>query len=198
MVDFRSLRNAEAQSNLDFPIKESPSQTAGPYVHIGCLPNFVGVNGVYPKDLTINGALPDGDKITIKGFVYDGDGAIAKDIMIESWQANSAGDLKNGIWRRMPTDLETGEFKLETIMPGSVDGNSPYINLWIVARGINIGLNTRIYFEDNLDEKDMVWKHVPKERQFTLIAKRVEGGYKFDIRLQGSLEGEDETVFFDI
>lgn len=194
MVDFRSLREAQAQSNLNFPIKESPSQTAGPYVHIGCLPNFVGVNGVFPKDLVANGVLPEGDKITIKGHVIDGDGAIAKDIMIESWQADGTGDLENGIWRRMPTDLDTGEFVLETIMPGSVDGNSPHINLWIVARGINIGLNTRIYFEDNINEDDMIWKHIPDNRKSTLIAKQQDANYKYDIRLQG----DNETVFFDV
>lgn len=194
MVDFRSLNVAQAQSNLNFPIKESPSQTAGPYVHIGCLPNFVGLDGIYSEDLTINGTLPEGEKITIKGHVYDGDGAISKDILIESWQADGNGDLEKGIWRRMPTDLDSGEFVLETIMPGSIDGKAPHINLWVVARGINIGLNTRIYFEDNLNEEDMIWRHVPENRKSTLIAKKVDGGYQFDIRLQG----EDETVFFDV
>ena len=32
-------------------LKESPSQTAGPYVHIGLTPNFVGIGGVYGQDL---------------------------------------------------------------------------------------------------------------------------------------------------
>lgn len=29
--------------------KETASQTAGPYVHIGCTPNFVGIEGVFEK-----------------------------------------------------------------------------------------------------------------------------------------------------
>lgn len=32
-------------------LKESASQTAGPYVHIGCTPNFTGIEGVYEADL---------------------------------------------------------------------------------------------------------------------------------------------------
>ena len=32
-------------------LKESPSQTAGPYAHIGMTPNFSGISGVYESDL---------------------------------------------------------------------------------------------------------------------------------------------------
>jgi len=32
-------------------LKETPSQTAGPYVHIGLTPNFCGIGGVYETDL---------------------------------------------------------------------------------------------------------------------------------------------------
>ena len=31
-------------------LKETPSQTAGPYVHIGLTPNFADIKGVYPTD----------------------------------------------------------------------------------------------------------------------------------------------------
>ena len=76
---------------------------------------------------------------------------------------------------------------------------APHINLWIVARGINVGLNTRLYFEDEDNSSDPVlnsieWEH----RRATLVAKRTEtktgNTYRFDIRLQG----DGETVFFDI
>ena len=30
-------------------LKETPSQTAGPYVHIGLVPNFCDITGVYPE-----------------------------------------------------------------------------------------------------------------------------------------------------
>ena len=73
---------------------------------------------------------------------------------------------------------------------------SPHISLWIIARGINIGLNTRIYFEDEDNSADPLLSRIEqRQRVKTLIAKRIaDGRYRFDIRLQG----EGETVFLDI
>ena len=78
---------------------------------------------------------------------------------------------------------------------------APHLNLWIVARGINIGLNTRMYFEDEAEANaaDPVLNLVEHvERRKTLVARReVRDGvpvYGFDIRLQG----EGETVFLDV
>ena len=78
---------------------------------------------------------------------------------------------------------------------------APHVNFWIVARGINIGLNTRMYFADESEANaaDPVLRLVELEaRRATLIAPRTlrEGVpvYTFDIRLQG----EQETVFFDV
>ncbi|RYG25863.1 MAG: protocatechuate 3,4-dioxygenase subunit alpha, partial [Burkholderiales bacterium] len=91
----------------------------------------------------------------------------------------------------------------ETIKPGRVAGPdgkpmAPHVSLWIVARGINIGLQTRLYFEDEAEanEGDFVLnKIMDKRRRQTLIARKEAGGrYVLDIHLQG----EKETVFFDI
>ena len=78
---------------------------------------------------------------------------------------------------------------------------APHINVWIVARGINVGLHTRIYFDDEMaaNAADPVIRLIELEaRRETLIARREQRGsqvvYRFDIRLQG----ERETVFFDI
>ena len=195
---------------------ETPSQTAGPYVHIGCIPTFAGVEGVYPEDLGLS-PIEDGAKgevITIVGSIYDGTGWAMRDAMFESWQADAAGvypgqdgaDPKVSGFCRFAADKDTGEYTLRTIKPGSVKGRNgqvfaPHISIWIVARGINIGLNTRMYFGD--EEKDnaadpvlnlIEWKH----RRATLIAERSETDglptYRFDIHLQG----ENETVFFDV
>jgi protocatechuate 3,4-dioxygenase beta subunit len=46
MFENRREGNCMAQK-LD-RLKESPSQTAGPYVHIGLTPNFADIGGVYP------------------------------------------------------------------------------------------------------------------------------------------------------
>lgn len=204
---------------LDF-IKETPSQTAGPYVHIGLAPAYAGFD-IFENNFTNEIAGPNtrGERITIKGRVFDGSGAVVKDVLLESWQANTDGkynhpedfqtkDVDEDFrgWGRICSDFETGEFTLKTIKPGKVPGRNgstqaPHISLWIVARGINIGLHTRLYFADETvaNGTDPVLNGIElAERRKTLIAERSEQDgeviYTFDIRLQG----DGETVFFDI
>ncbi len=190
---------------------ETPSQTAGPYVHIGCIPTFAGVEGVYPEDLGLS-PIEDGAKgevITIVGSIYDGTGWAMRDAMLESWQADAAGvypgqdgaDPKVSGFCRFAADKDSGEFTLRTVKPGAVKGRNgqvfaPHISLWIVARGINIGLNTRVYFEDEDNSADPLLARIEQRpRVDTLIAKKTgDGTYRFDIRLQG----EGETVFLDL
>jgi len=192
-------------------LQETPSQTGGPYVHIGCIPSFAGVEGIYPEDLgkraIETGAK--GQKITITGSVYDGTGWAMRDAMLESWQADAAGrfagqdgaDPKVNGFCRFAADKDTGEFTLHTVKPGPVpapDGSmqAPHIAIWIVARGINIGLQTRIYFEDEDNAADPLLNRIEQRpRVDTLIARKTgDGQYRFDIRLQG----QGETVFLDM
>lgn len=204
---------------LDY-LKETPSQTAGPYVHIGLAPGAAGFS-IYQKELGWDIAGPNarGERIRVEGMVFDGAKAPVKDVMLEAWQANAAGiyahpedprqqEVEPGFrgWGRIITDFETGLWSFETVKPGQARGRNrgpqaPHINLWIVARGINIGLNTRLYFDDEeqANMADPVLGLIEQEnRRATLLAKRNlrEGKpvYRFDIHLQG----EAETVFFDI
>lgn len=187
----------------DGRLKESASQTAGPYVHIGCLPNFVGNHSIYEDDLGTGPLFPEvkTGRITITGRIFDGAGALVKDAMIELWQADHAGcfaQQAHAGWGRQPTHFETGEFTFDTIKPGAfrdhLGHHAPHVSLWIVARGINIGLNSRIYFDDDDLTGDPIMALVKEDRRTTLIAKSHETGYHLDIVLQG----ENETVFFDI
>jgi protocatechuate 3,4-dioxygenase alpha subunit len=192
-------------------LEETPSQTAGPYVHIGCIPSFAGVAGVYPEDLGLSPVRDGarGEAITITGSVFDGTGWALRDIMLESWQADAAGvypgqdgaDPNVTGFCRFAADGETGLFTLRTVKPGRVglrDGRvqAPHISLWLVARGINIGLQTRIYFEDEDNAADPLLSRIEQRpRVETLIARRTAPGeYRFDIRLQG----DGETVFLDL
>lgn len=202
---------------LDY-LKETPSQTAGPYVHIGLAPGAAGFD-IYAQELgwDIAGPHAAGERIRVEGLVTDGTGSPVKDVLIEVWQANAAGhyahpedpgETEEGFrgWGRVITDFDTGEWGFDTVKPGPVMGRggrlmAPHLNLWIVARGINIGLNTRLYFDDEADANaaDPVLGLIEWEnRRDTLIARReIRDGapvYRFDIRLQGA----DETVFFDI
>lgn len=201
-------------------LKESPSQTAGPYIHIGATPNWVEITGVWDEDLGLVLVDPEtkGERILVKGRIFDGSGHPIKDALVEIWQADADGlynspEEKRGKadphfvgWGRQPTDGTTGEYRFETIKPGRVpykDGRpmAPHITVWIVARGINIGLHTRLYFGDEEAanaECPVLARIEHKVRLATLIAARSEENgmptYTFDIHLQG----DKETVFFDI
>ena len=196
-------------------LKETPSQTAGPYVHIGLAPGAAGFQ-IFEQELGWDIAGPDapGERIRVEGVVLDGTGAPVKDVMLEVWQADAAGiyphpedprvdQVAKGFrgWGRVITDFDTGLWGFDTIKPGPVMGRNgrqmaPHINLWIVARGINVGLNTRMYFEDVDNTADPVMNLIEQaHRRETLLARKVAPGhYRFDIRLQG----DGETVFMDI
>ncbi|WP_111733150.1 protocatechuate 3,4-dioxygenase subunit alpha [Roseovarius amoyensis] len=199
-------------------LKETPSQTAGPYVHIGLAPGAAGFD-IYKGELghDIVGPHARGTRIRVEGTVIDGTGSPVRDALIEVWQANAdgiyahpehPGEVEEGFrgWGRAITDFETGLWAVDTVKPGPVAGRdgcmmAPHLNLWIVARGINVGLSTRLYFPDEAEANaaDPVLGMIEwQARRETLIASRAEREgqplYRFDIRLQG----ERETVFFDI
>jgi len=202
---------------LDY-LRETASQTAGPYVHIGLAPGAAGFD-IYARELGWDIAGPNaaGERIRVEGLVIDGTGAPVKDVLLEVWQANAegvyahpegGGAVEDGFrgWGRVITDFDTGAWGFDTVKPGKVPGRmgrvqAPHLNLWIVARGINVGQNTRIYFDDEAgaNAADPVLNLIEWEnRRRTLVARReMRDGkpvYRFDIRLQGA----DETVFFDI
>ncbi|CAM3757526.1 protocatechuate 3,4-dioxygenase subunit alpha [Phaeobacter inhibens] len=211
-------------------LKETPSQTAGPYVHIGLAPGAAGFD-IYETELGQDIAGPEakGQRIRIEGRVLDGTGTPLKDVLIEVWQANAKGiyahretpqpegepqQVEAGFrgWGRVISDFDTGDWQFETVKPGPVRRRdsrmmAPHINLWIVARGINLGLNTRLYFEEErkANDNDPVLKLIEQTgRRHTLLARTQDQAntgtvetpsvYRFDIHLQGP----DETVFFDI
>jgi protocatechuate 3,4-dioxygenase alpha subunit len=202
-------------------LAETPSQTAGPYVHIGLIPRQAGFE-IFTNNLgtSLLAAHTKGTPIRIEGRIFDGTGTTLRDALIEIWQADSFGrfnhpaDQQQGPrdddfrgWGRTGTDFETGLWSFETIKPGRIpsrhgpDPMAPHILLWIVARGINNGLMTRLYFEDELDANadDPVLRIIEQpERRKTLIARREQRGsmtvYVLDIHLQGM----NETVFFDV
>ena len=203
-------------------LKETASQTAGPYVHIGLIPHQAGFD-IFQNNFSNVLVTPEtkGERIRIEGRIFDGMGAPTRDILVEIWQANAAGRYNHPAdrqedkpldptfrgWGRTGTDFHTGLYTFETIKPGPVVGRhghkpqAPHVSIWLAARGINIGLATRMYFSDEAEAnaRDPVLNIVdPPIRRETLIARREERGgdvvYVCDIHLQG----ERETVFFDV
>jgi protocatechuate 3,4-dioxygenase alpha subunit len=204
---------------FDLYLPETPSQTAGPYVHIGLIPNQAGFD-IFENNFGGDIAGPNvaGERILIEGRIFDASGHVAKDVLVETWQANAAGRYNHPTdrqdkaldqnfrgWARTGTDFETGVYRIKTIKPGPVAGRrgrktmAPHVSFWIASRGINIGLATRMYFGDEAaaNAGDPVLNIVEQpERRQTLIANRSEregqAVYTFDIHLGG----ERETVFF--
>ena len=205
--------------------RETASQTGGPYVHIGLAPKQAGFD-IFENNFGNVLVQPEtkGERIRLEGQVFDGSGTVLRDVLIEIWQANAAGKYAHPAdtqdkpidptfrgWGRTGADFETGFYSFETIKPGPVPGarpgtmQAPHICLILFARGINTGLHTRVYFEDEKEAnaKDPIINGIEWEvRRDTLIAKREERDgkvvYRFDIRIQDTPDGGKETVFFDV
>ena len=168
--------------------KETASQTAGPYVHIGCTPNFVGIEGVFEKDLGSGGLYNDkarGERISVRGTVYDGAGMPLKDALIEIWQAD--------------TD---GYYWFKTIQPGAYpwpngvnDWRPAHIHFSVFGHGFAQRLITQMYFEgDPLIWKCPIVKTIPDEDAIRRLIAPLDMNatlpmdmlaYKFDIVLRG-------------
>jgi protocatechuate 3,4-dioxygenase alpha subunit len=183
-----------------------PSQTVGPFFHLGCTQHkSVG---------TLVSAESKGERIQLVCSVFDGDGIAVPDAMLEIWQANAEGrynhpeDLQDRNlnsfrgFGRLATNGE-GMCAFTTIRPGQVPASNgslqaSHINISVFARGVLVRLATRIYFAgDPAIASDPVWALVPAERRSTLLARKnpdQQHEWRFDIHLCG----EHETVFFDI
>ena len=189
----------------------TPSQTVGPYLHIGLVPGPYGVREVF-SPVVADPGLP-GNHLRIEGRVLDGAGAVMPDAMLEIWQADAQGryahpadgrPLASNSFRgfgRVATDKDGGFF-FATIKPGQVKGpggalQAPHINVGLFARGLLKRLFTRIYFAgEPTNAADPILALVPAELRATLLAKpdaAKPGLWRFDIHMQGPAE----TVFFD-
>lgn len=185
----------------DYPT--TPSQTVGPYLHIG-LP---WPDGPFAVAEGTPGA------VWLRGTVYDGAGAVVTDALIETWQADPDGRFDHpddprgprnlpGFrgFGRCPTDA-SGSYGILTLKPGPVPGptgdQAPHVDVSVFARGMLHRVVTRLYFpeEEAANAADPVLGSIedPAARA-TLVARREEDGYRLDIHIQG----ENETVFFDI
>jgi protocatechuate 3,4-dioxygenase alpha subunit len=180
----------------------TPSQTVGPFFSIGL---------TWPDGPC---AVPEGAEgsFWIRGRVLDGDGEGVPDAVVETWQADPEGRYRHpedprgarGDFRgfaRSSTDAD-GRFGVLTVKPGAVPGpagttQAPHLAVSVFARGLLNRVVTRIYFADEpeLNATDPVLQSVPADRRGRLMAEPApDGGYRFDVVLQGA----DETVFFAV
>ncbi|GII25943.1 protocatechuate 3,4-dioxygenase subunit alpha [Planosporangium mesophilum] len=183
----------------------TPSQTVGPYLSIG----LTWEDGPYvvPEDTP--------GSILVTGRVYDGQGQLVTDGLVETWQADPDGrfahadDPRGAVESQLPgfrgfgrcnTDAD-GSFRIVTVKPGPLptpdgDTEAPHLNVSVFARGLLDRVVTRLYFPDEAEANaaDPVLNAVDPDRRATLIAEATPDGYHLEIRLQG----ENETVFFDV
>lgn len=185
------------QDEAEFGI--TPSQTVGPYVHIG---------------LTLEGAehlVEPGSKGAISFTVAatDGNGDPISDAMFELWQADEQGvhnsdldprrtqaatvDGFRGLGRAMAN--EKGEATFTTVIPGAFDDEAPHFKIGLFARGILERLYTRAYLPEVDLSSDPVLAVVPQERRELLVAQKTDDGFRFDIKVQAET---NETPFFGL
>jgi protocatechuate 3,4-dioxygenase alpha subunit len=192
---------------------QTPSQTVGPFFAYAMTPEQYGYT--YPG---ITGPVlvdddTEGDRIRLVGRVFDGNGAVIEDAVVEIWQADAMGRYAHPAderganvsfkgFGRMGTGTDReARFIFETVKPGAPgDGQAPHVNIIVFSRGLLSHVYTRAYFSDETaaNAEDAVLNSVPEDRRDTLIATREEAPagvtYRFDIHMQG----DGETVFFDV
>jgi protocatechuate 3,4-dioxygenase alpha subunit len=213
-----------ARANYDVFLGQTPGQTLGPFFHQGllCTAAVLSVPGLRKDasdvfDHVLAGPGTFGERIAIEGVVHDGLEQPIGDALLEIWQANAHGRYHHPLdtsgreldpafsgYGRAATDGK-GAFAFRSIKPGPVAGpagsiQAPHLNLVLGARGMTRHAFTRIYFEGDAGlEQDPILSLVPERRRPTLLARasgQRDGAtlYRFDIHLQG----EDETVFFEL
>jgi protocatechuate 3,4-dioxygenase, alpha subunit len=193
-------------------LRTTPSQTVGPFFAYSLTAEQYG----YDFNSLINDTLTDvnteGVRIFITGRILDGKGNTVNDAMIELWQADPKGQYRltainhkndgfTGFGRLGTGTNDEHRFTFSTLKPASIgEGEAPHINVILFMRGSLHHLYTRLYFSDEAkaNAKDPLLKAMKANRRNTLIAQRkdVNGQifYTFDIKIQG----EGETVFFDV
>ncbi|MFZ5851659.1 MAG: protocatechuate 3,4-dioxygenase subunit alpha [Actinomycetota bacterium] len=183
----------------------TPWQTVGPYLSLGL---------TWPDGADV---VPEGTPgaVWVRGRVLDGHGEPVVDALVETWQADADGrfdhpDDPRGArpprppgfrgFGRCPTDA-AGGYAVRTVKPGPLPApgggtEAPHLDVSVLARGVLRRLVTRVYFADEAaaNALDPVLQALPEPARARLLAQPTGDGYRFDIRLQG----DDETVFFDV
>ncbi|MBV6306499.1 protocatechuate 3,4-dioxygenase subunit alpha [Candidimonas humi] len=191
-------------------LKQTPSQTVGPFFAYGLTPEQYNYDLRSAFDAVLAEEQVPGEHIVLAGRVLDGAGKPVGDAMLELFQADAAGQRPESVeqiaasgftgFGRVGTGTDARQrYVVHTVKPGASNGEAPHIDVILTMRGMLNHLYTRIYFDDEAqaNASDSLLQSVPEDRRGTLLARRdLRGGrvvYHFDIYMQG----DRETVFFD-
>ncbi|MFK7849598.1 MAG: protocatechuate 3,4-dioxygenase subunit alpha [Akkermansiaceae bacterium] len=178
-------------------LAKTPKQTEGPFY-----PTVAQKDKDF--DLTKIAGREDvakGEKIEIKGVVFDTNGQPIEDASVDIWQANAAGRYSHP-HDKNPAPLDPafqgwgivlsgskGGFKFRTIKPGAYPATKkwdrpPHIHFKVTKKGYH-ELTTQMYFPDEpLNEKDGILKRQKPDKRELLVAKQVsDDPLTFEFRL---------------
>lgn len=199
-------------SALQADFGQTPSQTVGPYFAYGLTATQYGYDFDQPFDAVLALDNAAGERIRLEGRVIDGDGKTIGDALVEISQPDGEGRYPQSVdeaqamgfraFGRAGTGTDAQHrFVFHTVKPGAERaGEAPHINVIVLMRGLLLHAFTRVYFSDEAQANatDAVLQSVPAERRATLIAQRVETGGAVSYRLDIRMQGDGETVFFDV
>ena len=173
-------------------LSPTAGQTVGP---------FFGYALPYDRDSEL---VPPGHPRAVRlyGRVIDGAGQPVPDALLELWQLDEAGSVvqqegslrRDGWtftgWGRASTD-DTGTYTFTTLKPGAEPGKAAFFLITLFARGLPNRLFTRAYIPQDAAvlEADPLLSSLPEPERATLISRADEGGFRFDIVMQG--DGRD-------
>jgi protocatechuate 3,4-dioxygenase, alpha subunit len=179
---------------------QTPSQTVGPFFAYSLTAKQYGYN----YNSIITDSLVDesveGERILITGRIFDGQGNVIPDAIIELIQYFEIDnqEIKSKIARVGTGTSNDSSFTFTTIKPKAINGQAPFIGVIIMMRGSLHHLHTRLYFSDENNQQDSLLNSIPQDRRNSLIANKLQKNnqvfYEFNIRMQG----ENETIFFEI
>jgi protocatechuate 3,4-dioxygenase, alpha subunit len=209
-----AIKAAPPMRVLQNSFGQTPSQTVGPYFAYGLTAEQYRYN--FSQVFNHQIALPQaaGQHIRVEGQVFDGNGALVTDAMIEVLQADASGQYVSNLEQAQAAGFRgfgrcgTGtdpqaRYYFDTVKPGAdAAGHAPHLNLIVTMRGMLLHAFTRVYFNDETaaNAQDPVLQSVPAARRATLVAQRQDTStgagalYRFNVHMQGSAE----TVFFDL
>lgn len=183
-------------------LSQTPSQTVGPFFAY----SLTAKQYEYNYNSIITDSLVDesvaGERILITGRIFDGQGNVISDALIELIQYFETDNqpIESKIARVGTGTSNDSSFSFTTIKPKAINGQAPFIGVIIMMRGSLHHLHTRIYFSDEneYNQQDLLLNSIPEDRRNTLIANKLHKNNQIFYEFNISMQGEDETVFFKL